>query len=1188
MMILSMMALFDAHPWENESTQLELPVPSRISYTLNTPIYINGNADFLGPNSSTGIIRGSGTLSDPYIIEGIEIDSAIKDSILITNTTAYLVIQYSYFHSSWGAAINLKNATNVTIHSNLMLSNGWIFGMPAINIDDCFNINIINNRFIDNNFGIFAYESRDTNIMDNRISGGDHSIRLQSSVHFLIANNNFTDSFYGVSLFGCSNITVYHNNFINNGIQATDDRGPENLWDLGYPGGGNYWSDYIGTDSFSGPFQNISGPDGIGDSPYIIDANSSDRYPLIRASQQENTPPVAKFEVTPTIGNQTTTFTFDASNSSDAEDPVILLQFRWDFDGDGNWDTLWSRSPTVQFYYYFYLPGNYTVHLEVRDTAGKTNSTSRNITLIKDTPYLFHDKIRINGNSEFIYSNGVVGGNGTESNPYLIEDWEIRDLGTWDKGIEIINTDAYFIIRHVYIYSPESRLTQTGIRFSNVKNGIVENVSVMTVRYGLDIYGSSDCAIRNCSITNCTVGIRISNSFNVNFYGCIIANNSGGIAVDSQCDSIIMSNNRVAWNHDGISAVSISTFNRNLAIFNNTFVGNKYSGMVVKSAMNVTLFNNSFIENSYMAMYLEEIQNIFIKSNTIVDNSAGIIMYNCFDSLISNNTFINNSLSIFCDQLSDYTDYEIENNYVNGEPLVFLKNIDNITLNGASVGELILVNCTNLRITNSSSSGHADVAIELAYVNNSTIKNCNLLGTVQAFSSNDITIMNNNLSTLDIWIDSGTNFLISHNRMDKARIGIVNCDHGEILSNSICNNSLEGIFMLDSSNVRIFKNIISSNNVGIFLYRTSQILIDENEISSNDRAGIILCESSSNNIIVNNSIRFNLGFGLSIESGHGNCIWNNSFVNNCGSGGTYHPQHIQSCDNSSGNQWYNPNGFGNYWSDWTSPDTNMDGIVDNPYVIYGLAGAKDYYPLTQPGNTSIDELPPTTMAVLSGTAGLNDWYLSDVTITLTATDSESIVNYTRYRIDGGSWQNYSSPFVISIEGNHTLEFYSVDVAGNIEDIRFVQVKIDKVAPFLSISYLDGIAFPADAIVIEWNVSDETSGIADILISVDDGIFKSIGSVTNVTLEGLAAGDHTILVRVIDKAGLITEKTLNFKVSGDETGLGALDEMIGIIAVVIIACIVAAIFFIKRKKGPTISPSSPPSEDELSPPSPPSI
>ncbi len=53
-------------------------------------------------------------------------------------------------------------------------------------------------------------------------------------------------------------------------------------WNSPYPVGGNYWTGYAGADRYSGVFQNLSGTDGIGDTPYTI-ANATDQYPLIRA-----------------------------------------------------------------------------------------------------------------------------------------------------------------------------------------------------------------------------------------------------------------------------------------------------------------------------------------------------------------------------------------------------------------------------------------------------------------------------------------------------------------------------------------------------------------------------------------------------------------------------------------------------------------------------------------------------------------------------------------------------------------------------------------------------------------------------------------------------------------------------------------------------------------------------------------
>jgi len=56
--------------------------------------------------------------------------------------------------------------------------------------------------------------------------------------------------------------------------------GYDNVWDDGYPSGGNYWSDYAGVDADG---------DGIGDTPYIIDDNNIDHYPLMGPFNSFNT-----------------------------------------------------------------------------------------------------------------------------------------------------------------------------------------------------------------------------------------------------------------------------------------------------------------------------------------------------------------------------------------------------------------------------------------------------------------------------------------------------------------------------------------------------------------------------------------------------------------------------------------------------------------------------------------------------------------------------------------------------------------------------------------------------------------------------------------------------------------------------------------------------------------------------------
>ncbi len=90
-----------------------------------------------------------------------------------------------------------------------------------------------------------------------------------------------------------------------------------------------------------------------------------------------NTPPIATFTVTPSYGTTSTLFTFDASGVSDAEDATPLLEVRWDFDGNGTWDTPWTTIKTATHQYA--NEATYAPKLEVKDTGGLNDVAIGNI-----------------------------------------------------------------------------------------------------------------------------------------------------------------------------------------------------------------------------------------------------------------------------------------------------------------------------------------------------------------------------------------------------------------------------------------------------------------------------------------------------------------------------------------------------------------------------------------------------------------------------------------------------------------------------------------------------------------------------------------------------------------------------------------------------------------------------------------
>jgi hypothetical protein len=188
-----------------------------------------------------------------------------------------------------------------------------------------------------------------------------------------------------------------------------------------------------------------------------------------------------------------------------------------------------------------------------------------------------------------------------------------------------------------------------------------------------------------------------------------------------------------------------------------------------------------------------------------------------------------------------------------------------------------------------------------------------------------------------------------------------------------------------------------------------------------------------------------------------------------------------------------------------------------------------------------DVTPPTTTATVSGTMGDNDWYISDVTVTLTATDGKWPlgVNHTYYKIDDGDWNEYEVPFQVTEDGEHTVYFYSDDKAipPNVEDEKEVSFGIDQTAPVIT----EFTATAQNALKTKWllavTATDATSGIALVEFYGDDAL---VGSVTTSPFEFLVEQKiHTAQCIVYDEAGnsKMSDVITAFEFNGQSVYLG---------------------------------------------------
>jgi len=156
-------------------------------------------------------------------------------------------------------------------------------GADSCIITDCKILNNSVGAFVESNYSLLT-----RNFIANN---GEAGIRIYSSCSCspawenTITDNILLDNGYGLLLMNSKKGLVYHNNLIGNVYQAyvymPDEWGRTNIWDNGYPSGGNYWSNYAGSDLYSGPYQNVTGSDLMGDTSHVIDENNMDDYPLM-------------------------------------------------------------------------------------------------------------------------------------------------------------------------------------------------------------------------------------------------------------------------------------------------------------------------------------------------------------------------------------------------------------------------------------------------------------------------------------------------------------------------------------------------------------------------------------------------------------------------------------------------------------------------------------------------------------------------------------------------------------------------------------------------------------------------------------------------------------------------------------------------------------------------------------------
>jgi parallel beta-helix repeat protein len=499
------------------------------------------------------------------------------------------------------------------------------------------------------------------------------------------------------------------------------------------------------------------------------------------------------------------------------------------------------------------------------------------------------------------------------------------------------------------------------------------------------------------------------------------------------------------------------------------------------------------IENTGVGVRLQYSKSNEIYGNVIINNRVGFEL-----SLSSENNYLYNNDFINCGLiLSDSYANEIIDNRVNYKPLVYLERASNVIVKNA--GQVILLNCSHIRVEGFDLS-NVTIGVQLINSNNSII------------TGN--TVRNNKWD--GIYLINSYNNTIQRNQVENNTLGIyaLGCFHNKFSQNNMENNYFYGLFLSNACQNSISENMIVNNKfTGIMLDHSDFNNFFENTISECG-SGITLSESYGNIVSENNILNNRLGVHLYFANA--NKFYHNKFVNNS--------RQVECYESS--NTWDDnyPSG-GNFWSDYQGVDEKSgpnqdqpgsDGIGDTPYVIDDFN--IDHYPLIlQPP----DSTPPITHHNYD-----NLWHTTDFIVTLVATDDLSGVKETFYRVNNGPVMSVGingHPRFTVESANNTLEYWSVDNAGNEESHKFLTgVKLDKTPPIISInSPVDGAVFSTSTITFCVTATDLVSGVNKVELYIDDRLQGSMnfnGMQYTLTVPSITDGNHVWQAKVYDNAG----------------------------------------------------------------------
>ena len=464
------------------------------------------------------------------------------------------------------------------------------------------------------------------------------------------------------------------------------------------------------------------------------------------------------------------------------------------------------------------------------DVYASTNNTMANNTLTENS---YGIKLSSSSSTNRDTNNNIVVGN-------VIN-------GTYNFGLELWNTDNNTISNNIITNN-----RYNGIYFEDSNNNtVINNVIIDSSDYGIELRGySGGCdhnSIVNNIIKNNDGGIRLYKycDHNTIANNSITNNNNEGIYLRLYCNYNSIINNTITNNNDiGIYLVDHCKYNTitgNViasnseegvyieyyesdynSITGNLIDNNEDNGIYIDSCSNNTIADNQITNNFDAGIELYDCSHSTVINNTIANNGWNGIYSDAYYSTIVNNTITNNSMygiyllgtssivtnnTFISDGLFVEDSYAntVTNNIVNGKPLVYLENADNVVVSDA--GQVIAVNSNNITVENLNLS-YTDVGVEFWNTSYSLIANCMITNCIHGIYFLDACEYNNVTGNTITGNDYGIQLWGYYSP----------CNNNMIANNTVANNN-RGIELSQANYNRIYNNIF--NNIANYFGDTS-------------------------------------------------------------------------------------------------------------------------------------------------------------------------------------------------------------------------------------------------------------------------------------------------------------------------------------------------------------------------------